>query len=127
MNKFFILLLLSIPLFAEHIRWSSDYDTAHQKALKQNKMLMILLLEDNSKKSIKILHSSFNNQSYIKQINDKFVSVVIIKGQKQSYPIEMLYTMTYPALFFLDKEELFIGENLFGNLNPSSILKQLIN
>ena len=118
-------MLLSIPLFAEHIRWSSDYDTAHQKALKQNKMLMILLLEDNSKKSIKILHSSFNNQSYIKQINDKFVSVVIIKGQKQSYPIEMLYTMTYPALFFLDKEELFIGENLFGNLNPSSILKQL--
>ncbi|WP_455756365.1 thioredoxin family protein [Sulfurimonas sp.] len=121
------LLLLSVWLQAEHVKWHWNYDKAHQKALKETKMLMVLLIEDNSKESIKVLHTTFTNKEYVKKINEKFISVIVIKNQKQSYPIEMLYTMTYPALFFLNEEELFIGENISGNINPKILKKYLEN
>jgi len=121
------LLLFSISLQAEHVQWYWSYDKAHQKALKEKKMLMVLLMEDNSKESNKVLHTTFINKEYIKKINEKFISVIVIKDQRQSYPIEMLYTMTYPALFFLNEEELFIGENIFGNINPKTVKKHLNN
>ena len=124
-KKYLVFLFLICSLYAEHVKWNNNYDKAHQKALKQNKLLMVLLLKDNKKESLKVIQNSFNNQKYIKKINEKFISVVVIKGQKQSYPIEMLYTMTYPALFFLNKEELFIGENIFGNMEPKLLSEQL--
>jgi thioredoxin-related protein len=110
---------------AEHIRWRASYDKAHQEALKENKLLMVLLVKDNCEPCSKILATTFRDQSYIKKINEKFVSVIVKKGQKQSYPIEMLYTMIYPALFFLNSKELFISENIFGYINPEAFKNHL--
>jgi hypothetical protein len=61
------------------------------------------------------------NQKYIDTINEKYISVLIIKDQKSSYPIEMLYTFTYPSLFFLDENELFIHEPLRGDITPEKL------
>ena len=113
------LIILSLSLSAENIRWHYHFDTAHAQALKENKALMILLIERESPECYKMLTTTFKNQDYNKKINSLFVSILITKGQKATYPIEMLYTTEYPAIFFLDKNELFIGENLFGYISPS--------
>jgi thioredoxin-related protein len=105
-------------LSAEHVQWRANYDTAHQEALKTDKLLMVLLVEDNCPSCKKILEITFLNQPYIENINERFVSVIVKKGQQESYPLEMLYSMKYPALFFLDKEELFVGKNIFGYISP---------
>ena len=79
---------------------------------------MVLLIKKESPECYKMLSITFKNQDYNKKINKLFVSVLITKGQTETYPIEMLYTMEYPALFFLDKDELFIADNLFGYISP---------
>ncbi|MCX6051679.1 MAG: DUF255 domain-containing protein [Campylobacterales bacterium] len=121
MKFFFILLLfLNVSLNAETIKWNSNYEEAHKEALKENKILMVLLMESNSKECDKILTTTFKEQEYIKKINELFVSVLITKGQKESYPIEMLYTMTYPSIFFLNTQELFVGNNIYGYISPEA-------
>jgi len=121
-----IWLLLSLSILnAEHIRWYSNYDRAHQAALKEKKLLMVLLIEEECPLCHKMLHTTFMNQKYIKEINDMFVSVLVTKDQKESYPIEMLYTMRYPSLFFLNNQELFIGKNIYGYTDPDAFEKHL--
>ncbi len=115
----FTVLLFSITLQASHIQWRSNYDNAHREALTKDKILMVFLIQKDCIECQKMLESTFINQKYIEEVNENFVSVLVIKGQKSSYPLELLYTMTYPALFFLNNEELFIGGNLFGYISPN--------
>jgi len=114
-----ILLLLLSSLEASHVRWLSDFDKAHQLALKEGKNLMVLLIE--SRESQEILSSSFMNQNYIEDINTNFIPVLIIKDQKRSYPIEMLYTLEYPSLFILDEKELFVCAPMRGEITSSRL------
>ena len=123
--KYLILILFCVSLKAEYISWQSNYDEAHQEALKENKMLMVLLIEDECADCHKILRTTFKDKEYIKRINELFVTVLVTKGQKGSYPIEMLYTMTYPSVFFLNSKELFVCENIFGYINPEAFQMHL--
>jgi len=125
MKSFFFIILVVISLHAEHVQWWANYDAAHQEALKTGKLLMVLLVENNCSSCDKILEITFLNQPYISTINKKYVSVIVKKGQKQSYPLEMLYSMTYPAIFFLNQEELFVGENIFGYIRPDEFEEHL--
>ncbi|MDD2358141.1 MAG: thioredoxin family protein [Thiovulaceae bacterium] len=113
------------PLNASHVRWYFDFEKAHQEALKQNKCLMVLLLQKDCPACKEVLATTFMNQPYINAINKKFISVVIIKDQTSSYPIEMLYTVTYPTLFFLDNSELFCCKTLEGNITPQRFKNHL--
>lgn len=123
MMKFFLFFLIVIvsSVNAEHVQWRANYDTAHQEALKENKLLMVLLVDDNCLLCNKMLENTLMNQPYIEKINEKFVSVIVKKGQKESYPLEMLYSMIYPAIFFLNQEELFVGKNIFGYMTPDAL------
>ena len=118
-------LTLSSFLFAAHISWMSNYDKAHKRAVSENKKLMILLLEEQSPQNSELLKESFMNQVYIKSLNNEFISVLIIKDQLVSYPIENLFTTHYPTLFFLDKQELFFAPPLILDINPESIKAHL--
>jgi thioredoxin-related protein len=115
------LLFFTLTLYANHVRWHSDFDEAHKLALKQNKMLLVLLIKKDCLTCKDTIKTSFMNQKYIDTINEKYISVLIIKDQKSSYPIEMLYTFTYPSLFFLDENELFIHEPLRGDITPEKL------
>jgi len=117
-----ILFLLVFSLNASYIKWQSDYEKAHIQALKENKNLLILLVDKSSSELIK---NSFLNQDYVEEINREFVSVYIVKNQKGSYPVELLYTLEYPALFFLNKYEVYSCESLSGDLTPELITKRL--
>ena len=125
MKSFLLIFLLLYPLYAEHIRWHSDYEKAHQKALKENKLLMVLLVEKECSLCYKLLKNTFQNQPYIQELNKQFISVIVMKGQKQSYPIELLYTMIYPSVFFLNEKELFVGENIFGYIDSKAFKEHL--
>ncbi len=117
-----LLLLLCIGLDASYIRWYSDYERAHKVALKEDKNLLILLV---NKPSSELIKKSFINQAYIDEINREFIAVYVVKAQKSSYPLELLYTMEYPALFFLDEYELYSCEKISGILSPNIISKKL--
>ncbi len=125
MRSFLLLCLVLSTLEANHISWSPNFDKAHKEALKQEKKLMVLLIEENSKACQEALKTTFMNQPYIDEINREFISIIVSKNQKSSYPIEMLYTFTYPTLFFLDNTELFVCEPIRGGISPDKLKSYL--
>jgi len=125
MKILFFIFLINLNLFADHINWYPDFEDAHTQALKLNKKVMVLLIKKECQECDDALKNAFMNQDYIAKVNEKFVSVIITKGQKNSYPIEMLYTNEYPALFFLDKFELFSCDVLSGRITPKSLKTHL--
>lgn len=110
---------------ANHVSWYGDFEKAHKQALKERKSLMVLLIRKECKKCKNTIKNTFINKSYIDTINDKFISVIVTKNQKESYPIEMLYTYTYPTLFFLDSRELFLCNPIRGEVTPESVKTHL--
>jgi len=117
--------LLVLTLKASHVSWYGNFDKARQAALKENKNLMVLLIKKDCQTCRESVKTTFLNQPYIDEINDNFISVIVTKKQKESYPIEMLYTFTYPTLFFLDNRELFVCKPIRGEVTPERLKKHL--
>ncbi len=81
---------------------------------------MVLLAKkgDNLQKA---LQKMMQDKETRKLIDRHGIFVLVYKDNKQSYPIEMLYSDTTPALFFLDANELFVCETLRGSLELEKI------
>jgi len=125
MRLLIFILLTNMILHASFMRWHGDYEAAHRVALQLNKPLLVLLLKKNDINSKNVLVDSFMNQEYIEYINNSFVPVLVTKGQKNSYPIELLYTLEYPAIFFLDKHELYLCDSISGIITPKQLSSHL--
>ena len=122
--KYLILWLLPLLLSANFVKWLGNYDDAHQKALKENKPLLVLVVKKNDPLSSTVIKNSFMDQTYVDSINAQTVPVIVIYEGKLSYPREMYYTTEFPALFFVDsKREVFLKDPLYGEKIGNNILK----
>jgi len=119
------LLLFAVTVHAEHIQWQSDYEAARQKAQKEDKGLLVLLFRSPSEVSQTLIQRSLQEQSYIAYLNRHYVAVIVFADQQRSYPIELLYTLEYPALFFLDAHEIFTHDALSGEITPEHLHRHL--
>ncbi|WP_295418668.1 thioredoxin family protein [Sulfurovum sp.] len=125
--KLLWLWLLPLIVSANFVNWLGDYDIAHQKALKERKPLLVLVVKRNSTLSNKIIKNSFMDQPYVDMINEKTVAVIVTYEGSKSYPIEMYYTTVFPTLFFMDSErELFLREPLYGKEISSEKIQNYI-
>ena len=115
MKKLLLTTVLVLPLVAEHVHWLGDYDRAHQKALWEQKLLLVLVARRNSPKTASLLKTVFMDLPYITQINKKAVAVIVYRDSRSSYPVEMYYTTEFPTLFLVDpKQELFLSPPLYA-------------
>jgi len=91
-----------IDEFAAKVNYERDYKTALQKAQKENKMLMLLVVADYCPWCKKFEKKTLMNSSVKKIINDNFIPVVIDKlKEKGSFPKE--YASPFiPAVYFID-------------------------
>ncbi len=113
--KYLLLWLLPLFLSANFVNWLGNYDVAHQKALKEHKPLLVLVVRKNDPLSSQIIKNSFMDQDYVDDINSKMVPVIVTYEGVLSYPIEMYYTTVFPTLFFVDSsKETFLREPLYG-------------
>ena len=125
MTKLILFILLSSLLGAFTIE--SSFENAHSKAINENKILMVFLTTPKCKECNRVLQHILTDKNLSTLIEKEAIFSIIQKGQKESYPIELLYTLEYPALFFLDKEELFVCDTLSGVIPLKSITKCLIS
>jgi hypothetical protein len=126
----FILLWLLFPfvIFANHVQWLGDYDTALQKAHKEHKPLLVLVVKHKNPLSNKIIKDHFMNHTYVDVINQKMVPVIVTYEGRLSYPIEMYYTRIFPTLFFVDSSrEIFFREPLYGEGIEARVLEEIIS
>lgn len=81
--------------------------------------MMIILRKKDCKNCQKMFETTFLNQPYIEKLNKKYISVVVTFQDKNNYPIEMFYTVEFPALFFISsKDESFLQDPIFGYISP---------
>jgi len=113
------LLVLSTSVFGSSIKWHGDYTQALLSAKKQNKNIMLFLQEKDCGECKKMLQTTLYNQDYIKKINDSYISIIVQRENKISYPIELFYTLTYPTVFFINtKDESFLTNPIYGYVTP---------
>ena len=123
--KYLILWLLPLLLSANFVNWLGNYDLAHQKALKENKPLLVLVLQKKDPLSSTIIKNSFMDQKYVDIINKKMIAVIVTYEGVLSYPAEMYYTTVFPALFFVDSsKEIFLREPLYGENITVKVLEK---
>jgi len=121
----FLLTLLS-SLYADHMRWKSNYEKALIRAKKEHKVLMLLLIKNNCLNCNRLIAENFINQTYIKELQSKTIPVIINNQSSANYPRELFYSTDYPALFFVDPQtELFLGKPLHYPIKKSEITKLL--
>ncbi len=126
----FILFWLLFPfvVFANHVQWLGDYDTALQLAHKEHKPLLVLVVKNKDPLSNKIIKNYFMNHAYVDIINQKMVPVIVTYEGRASYPIEMYYTRIFPTLFFVDSSrEIFFREPLYGEGIEARALEEIIS
>ena len=125
--KYLILWLLPLLLSANFVKWLGNYDDAHQKALKENKPLLVLVVKKNDPLSSTVIKNSFMDQTYVDSINAQTVPVIVIYEGKLSYPREMYYTTEFPALFFVDSsKETFLREPIYGENISDNVLGKYV-
>jgi len=122
---FLFYIFFALSAHATHIQWQGSYELARKSAQTENKNILVFLVKDNNEKIRKVIQKNFMNQPYIEKMNAKFVAVIVQKGTRQSYPIELLYTQTDPVLFFLSAEELFLCKPLEGVITPLKVSQKL--
>jgi len=121
--KYLLLWLLPLFIQANFVNWLGNYDRAHQKALKERKPLLVLVVKKNDSLSSQIIKNNFMDQPYVDKINGKMVPVIVTYEGVLSYPVEMYYTTVFPALFLVDSsKETFLREPLYGE----EITKEMI-
>ena len=127
--KYVLLLLLPLLLSANFVNWMGNYDAAHQKALKEHKPLLVLVVRKNDPLSSQIIKKTFMDQDYVDKINGEMVPVIVTYEGALSYPIEMYYTRIFPTLFFVDSQrEIFLKEPLYGmEIEVENIERNLID
>ncbi len=127
MKGIFFALIFLLNLNAKSLHWQSNYDQAHRQAIEESKNLMVLLIDHKDNEiNRKMLMNTFMNQKYIDEIDEHYISVLITKDQKISYPIESLFTVEYPALFFINDNNLFLCDALFGDISPDRLKAHLL-
>ena len=122
---FLFCILFALSAHATHLQWQGSYELARKRAQAENKNILVFLVYEKNEKTGKMILKNFMNQPYIEKMNTEFIAVIVEKGTRQSYPIELLYTQTYPALFFLSAEELFLCRPLEGVITPSKVSQKL--
>ena len=121
--KLFLLLLLSSGVFAFSIE--SSYAAAHKRALQEEKLILVFLTKKGFSTASKKLQMLLESKKVTYAIEKKAVFVIIYKDQRESYPIELLYTQEYPTLFFVNNKELFACEAQRFDIDKEALLECL--
>jgi len=123
----FTLFFLTLSINADHIHWMGNYDKALQKAQKEHKPLMVLLVKKECPSCNDVIKETFMGQEYVKHLNQNFVSVIVTYEGRESYPIEMFYSTNFPTLFFVSSQtETFLAKPLYDKAIDENTIKNIL-
>lgn len=121
-----ILFITAAALFSEHIRWQSDFDAALIEAKKAKKEVLLFVSKKECAECMEVFVNVFNDKEVQEKVEIKYIAVVVFFEHKNSYPIELFYTQTFPTLFFVSsKDESYLQKPLRGYFTKEELLKSL--
>ncbi len=123
----FLLFFFTLSINADHIHWLGNYDKALQKAQEAHKPLMVLLVKKECPSCNDVIKDYFMGQGYIKYLNQKFISVIVTYEGRESYPIEMFYSTSFPTLFFVSSQtETFLAKPLYDKTINANTIENIL-
>jgi thioredoxin-related protein len=123
----FTLFFFTLSINADHVHWMGNYDKALQKAQKEQKFLMVLLVKKECSPCNDVIKDTFMGRDYVKHLNQKFVSVIVTYEGRASYPIEMFYSTSFPTLFFVSSQtETFLAKPMYGKTINANTIENIL-
>ncbi|MCW8896227.1 MAG: thioredoxin family protein [Sulfurimonas sp.] len=122
MKKLLIVMMLSLLLFADgykefakEMAYETDYKTALERAKKENKNLMVLMITNYCPWCSKFEKKTLMNKNIDDKIKSKYIPL-IINRQEGNFP-KYIYAPVVPVTFFIepDKEEIIHQSIGFSN------------
>jgi uncharacterized protein YyaL (SSP411 family) len=100
-----LLLHISLVLFlnANVIDWQDDYESAHAKAIKENKIFYIFIAGDSCHWCRKMERTTMLDNEVINRLNKDYIAVELIRGF-DDYP-DLLQAKMVPKHYFLTPNE----------------------
>ena len=123
---FTLLLLISnafsndYKAFASKMNYELNYETALQKAKKQNKDLMVVMVANFCPWCVKFEKLILEKPKYDKKIKSKYIPV-IINREENNFP-KFLDTPIVPTIYFLDFKTQKIKHKVVGYNNRLDFL-----
>ncbi len=117
------LLVLTLSLFASAINFEKDLESAKQKAISQNKKLMIMYSTPTCPECNYMKKKVFKDEKVISYVNENFVPVVMdIKKDKAELPYEFI---GIPTLFFANASDMKLVGKKIGGTRETQLLEIL--
>lgn len=119
------LLFLTLSLFSASINFEKDLETAKQKAVKQNKKLMIMYSTPTCPECNYMKKKVFKDKEIISYVNENFVSVIMdIKEDKEKLPYKFI---GIPTFYFSDAQNMELLSKKIGGTRESQFLEIVKN
>lgn len=116
-----IFLFLTTFLFSGTIPFETSYKAAMEKAVAQNKVLMVVVTQTYCPWCDKFKHKTLVDKDVVKAVNEHFVPVLLNKD-KDDMPEDIRARMV-PTTFFLDHE----GGEIFSTIGYKHPRKFLLD
>ena len=113
MKKFILLCLLAISVFASSINFEKDLDSAKQKAIAQNKKLMIMYSSPTCPECNYMKKKVLKDEQIASYVNENFVSVIMdIHEDEKILPYKFI---GIPTFYFANATNMeLIGKKIGG-------------
>lgn len=119
------LLFLTLSLFSASINFEKDLETAKQKAVKQNKKLMIMYSTPTCPECNYMKKKVFKDKEIISYVNENFVSVIMdIKEDKDELPYKFI---GIPTFYFSDAQNMELLSKKIGGTREAQFLEIVKN
>ena len=101
----FLLFALFAPLFlgADAIQWAASWDEAVEKAMKEEKKMMVLMTSERCRFCVRMEEEVFANDAIALRINEDFVPLKF-DISKEPYPPALKVRGT-PTIYFISPRE----------------------
>ena len=120
MRKIVLLLLTLSFSLASELNRASDIDEAFKMAKKENKHVMVLMIQDNCQYCKKMKRTTFKESEVIERINNKYIFVQVHR-RNDVYP-ENLKVSAVPTTFFLYEDGRKISVQATGFWNKENFM-----
>lgn len=117
------ILLLSLSLFASGINFEKDLETAKNKAIQENKKLMIMYSTPTCPECNYMKKKVFKNKDIISYTNENYVSVIMdIYEDKNILPYKFI---GIPTFYFANAKDMKLLSKKIGGTRETQFLELL--
>jgi thioredoxin-related protein len=108
-----IFALFSLTLFGDEISWASNWNEAKERALKENKLIMLMVTQPHCRACDFMKYATFTKEGVIKETNAHYVAIALDKSELP----ESFYVKGTPTFRFYTPNGKRLKYQLIGGLN----------